>query len=345
MPTAVKRRPSAFQAAPEEVRDLLIRSASNDISVARPALRELAKALEEPLRKGILTGDVIYAAGIFEPIQLDPGAPPEFPLDILAPGVEREHRAYTIPLHGRIPERTIEGDYVSITTYEVGSSIDWPLKLAQRARWDIVGRALEIFEAGFVKKANDDGWHTLLAAAADRNIVVHDQNAGAGRLTLRLLSLMQQAMRRNAGGNSASQQRGRLTDVFTSIEALEDMRNWTVADVPEGVRQQIFNSADGYITNLFDVDLHELYELGVGQEYQNFFLDPNGLNGSLAPGDVELVIGLDLQRNDSFVNPIVAALEVFEDDNMHRMRRAGVYGWAEHGFGVLDNRRIILGSL
>jgi hypothetical protein len=345
MPFEIKRRPSAFAEPPEHVKDLLVRSASNDISVARDAQHEQAKALEEVLRKGILTGDVIYSAGIFEPIRLVNNAAPEFPLDIVAPGTEREHRAYTIPMHGRIPERTIEGDYVMITTYEVGSSIDWPLKLAANARWDIVGRALEVFEAGFVKKANDDGFQTLLAAAADRNIVVYDTNAGVGRFTLRLISLMQQAMRRNAGGNSASVGRGRLTDMFLSIEALEDMRNWTIADVNEATRQQIFNSAEGYISRIFDVNLQDLYEFGAGQEYQNFFLDPNGLNASLAPSDVELVLGLDLQRNDSFVNPIKAELEVFEDDNMHRMRRAGVYGWAEHGFGVLDNRRIILGSM
>lgn len=344
MPLEIKRRPSIYN-PPAEVIDLMQRSASNDPAIARQAIREQAKALEAVLRQGILTGDVIYAAGIFEPIRLARGAAAEFPLDVLAPGVEREHVAYTIPMHGRIPERTIEGDYIMITTYEVGSSIDWPLRLAADARWDIVGRAMEIFESGFVKKANDDGWHTLLAAAADRNIVVYDTNAGVGRFTLRLISLMQQAMRRNAGGNSASINKGRLTDLFLSIEALEDMRNWTIADIDETTRREIFNSADGYINSIFNVNLHDLYELGAGQEYQNFFLDPNGLNASLAPGDVELVVGLDLSRQDSFVNPIKSELEVFEDDNMHRMRRAGVYGWASHGFGVLDNRRIILGSM
>jgi hypothetical protein len=207
MPTEIKRRPSLYNPPPEVV-DLMQRTASSDPAIARAALREQAKALEAVLRRAILLGDVIYAAGIFEPIVLRNNAAPEFPLDILAPGVEREHVAYTIPMHGRIPERTVEGDYIMVTTYEVGSSIDWPLRLAADARWDIVGRAMEIFEAGFVKKANDDGWHTLLAAGVDRNIVVYDANAGVGRFTLRLISLMQQAMRRNAGGNSASLNKG-----------------------------------------------------------------------------------------------------------------------------------------
>jgi len=82
--------------------------------------------------------------------------------------------------------------------------------------------------------------------------------------------------------------------------------------------------------------------LGQGQEYQVFF--GHELLGSLAASDVELVVGLDLSTNDSFVMPVRADIEIFEDDSLHRQRRAGFYGFGEHGFGVLDNRRTILGS-
>ena len=56
------------------------------------------------------------------------------------------------------------------------------------------------------------------------------------------------------------------------------------------------------------------------------------------------MVGLDLRVNDSFFMPVRAEIEIFEDDNLHRQRRAGLYGVAEQGFGVLDNRRVILGS-
>jgi len=45
------------------------------------------------------------------------------------------------------------------------------------------------------------------------------------------------------------------------------------------------------------------------------------------------------------VRPVREDVQVYEDDNLHRQRRAGFYGWAEHGFAVLDNRRVIVGSL
>lgn len=323
---------------------LLRASGSYDKQEALAAQRELAVALELPLRQGVLNGDILD--GVYEPVRLDRSATPEFPLDFLAPGKEKEHVAYTIPNHGYIPERHVEGDYVMVPTYDIGSAIDWLLKYARDARWDVVGRAMEVLEAGFVKKLNDDGWHTLISAAFDRNIVVLDTDAAAGQFTKRLVSLLKTVMRRNGGGNSTSLNRGQLTDLYQSPEAMEDIRNWNVDQVDEVTRREIFVSGDdddAVMNRIFGVNLHVLDELGEGQEYQLFY--DNELSGSLPGGDVELVVGLDLRRNDSFVMPIREEVQIFEDDNMHRQKRAGLYGWAEQGFAVLDNRRVILGSL
>jgi len=42
--------------------------------------------------------------------------------------------------------------------------------------------------------------------------------------------------------------------------------------------------------------------------------------------------------------PIRQEVQVTEDPTLHRQQRAGVYATAELGFGVLDNRRCLLGS-
>jgi hypothetical protein len=81
-------------------------------------------------------------------------------------------------------------------------------------------RATQVLEAGFVKKMNDDAWHTLLAAGVDRNILVYDADAAAGQFSKRLVSLLKVVMRRNAGGNSASVKRGQLTDLYVSPEGV-----------------------------------------------------------------------------------------------------------------------------
>ena len=330
-----------FEPTPE-LTDLLRRSGSANKEEAVSAGTEFAKALELPLRQGVLNGDILD--GIFEAVVLQPGAAPEFPLDFLAPGTEKDFVAYTIPNHGYIPQRHVEGDYVMVPTYDIGNSIDYLLKYARDARWDVVGRAMEVLEAGFVKKMNDDGWHTMLAAGVDRNIVVYDSDAGAGQFTKRLVSLMKTVMRRNGGGNSTSNNRAQLTDLYLSPEALEDIRNWGVDQVDEVTRREIYvaNDGAGSLSRVFGVNLRALDELGEGQEYQLYF--ENILGGSMPGSDVEIVVGLDLSKRDSFIMPVREQVQIFEDESLHRQKRAGYYGWGEQGFAVLDNSRVVLGS-
>lgn len=321
-----------------ELNQLLIKSGSLNKEESLNALAEVAKAFETPLRKGLLFGNVLD--GIFEPVRLQQSASAEFPLDFLAPGTEKDFVAYTIPNQGRIPERRVEGDYVQIPTYDIGASIDWLLKYARDARWDIVGRAMEVMEAQFVKKMNDDGWHTLLAAGVDRNIVVLDADANPGQFTKRVVSLAGTIMRRNGGGNSTSQNRGILTDIYMSPEGIEDIRNWGLDQVDDTTRREIYTAVDGGLNRVFGKNLHDLDELGEGQEYQNYYTAQ--LGGSLPSGDVELAVGFDLRKSDSFIMPVREDVQIFEDDMLHRSKRAGVYGWAELGFAALDNRRVIL---
>lgn len=103
----------SFQATPE-LTNLLVRSGSMIKEEALAANAEFAKALELPLRQGILNGNILD--NIFEPIVLAQSATPEFPLDFIAPGTEKDFVAYTIPNHGYIPERHVEGDYVMVPT-------------------------------------------------------------------------------------------------------------------------------------------------------------------------------------------------------------------------------------
>ncbi len=323
-----------------EMTELLKKSGSHDKQTALLATQELAKALETPLRKGIMSGDIL--GSIFEAIQMAPGASTEWPLDFLAPGTERDFVSFTIPNHGRIPERHVEGDYVMVPTYDIGAAIDWLLKYARDARWDVVSRAMDVMRSQFVKKLNDDGWHTLMGAGVDRNILIFDSDAANGQFTKRLVSLMKTIMRRNGGGNSTSLNRGALTDLYVSPEALEDIRNWNVDEVDDITRRELITSEGGLLSRIFQVNLHDLDELGEGQEYNVFYTDE--LSGSFPTGDTEIVVGLDESGSDSFIMPVREAVTIFEDDNLHREKRAGLYGWAEQGFACLDNRRVMIGS-
>jgi hypothetical protein len=85
-------------------------------------------------------------------------------------------------------------------------------------------------------------------------------------------------------------------------------------------------------------------ELGESQEYQTYYLSQ--LGGALGPSsDVELVVGLDQSSKDSFIMPVRQNVEVYPDPSYARQGRISFWGTAELGFGVMDNRRVMLGSL
>ena len=155
---------------------------------------------------------------------------------------------------------------------------------------------------------------------------------------------MKTVMRRNGGGNSASNNRGLLTDLYVSPESMEDIRSWGIDQLDEVTRREVYTAADGTLNRVFGVNLHDLDELGEGQEYQLYY-GTDGLGGTMPSGKNEIVVGLDLRKRDSFIMPVRDQVQIFEDDTLHRQKRAGFYGWGEQGFAVLDNRRVLLGAV
>lgn len=319
---------------------LLKQMGSADLNQAMAAGAQLATAMTEPLRETKLAGDLVTE--MFETVPMPPGAAPEFPLDLIAPGEENDIVAFTIPKQGRIPDREVESDYVTVPYFGVANSIDWQLRYAEDARWDITGRAMQVYQAGFVKKKNDDCAHVIIASAVDRNIIVYDSDASAGQFTKRLVSLMKTTERRNGGGNSSSVNRFTITDLILSPEAVEDMRDWKVDQVDEVTRREIYVAPDGGLNRIFNVNLRDWDEFGESQEYQNYFTDT--LGGSLASGDVELVIGLDLSRRGTLLQPLRTPIQTFPDPALHRRQKAGFYGWTWYGVGCTDERVVLAGS-
>jgi hypothetical protein len=323
--------------------ELLKQTANDDLNVAMAAQIQFGSAIAEVLREGTLVGDVV--TGLFELMPLNTNSTFEMPLDLLAPGTENQHVAYTSPGFGRIPHRYVEGDYIRVPTYKVTSSIDWKLDYARDAQYPVVQRALNVLRAGFTKKINDDGWHVILAAAADRNILVYDGDANAGQFTKRLVSLMKTVMRRNGGGNTASLGRRKLTDLALSPEGIEDIRNWGVDQIDEVSRREIYVAGDGAdsLMRVFGVNLIDLDEFGEGQEYQTYYT--GSLGGSLQASDVELVVGLNANPNNkSLIMPMREDLRIFADPAAHRSAMESYYGWMQFGVASLESRDLILGS-
>jgi len=325
--------------------------AHEDENVATAARRAFAQGLTMPLRQGVFDRDNL--GDIFTPQVIPPGATANYPLDFIRPGEEDNYIAYSLAQQGRLPERRVEGSEINVPTFQIGNSIDWDLRYVKEARWDVVRRALEVYEKGYVRKINTDGWRTLLTAAGDRGLIVQASGsavltgavscattlAAPGEFTKELVSRMHTAMVRAAGGNGNA---GRLTDLYVSLEAMECVRAWDASRIDEFTRREIFVSQEMGLARIYGVLLHEMTEFGVGQEYQSF-LD-TVLSVTQPTNTNEFVMGLDLSTRDSFVMPIKEELVTADDPALHRQQRQGIYGWMRHGFAVLDNRRVLLGA-
>ncbi len=314
------------------------KTTSTDKAVAEGARQEYAQALQEPLREAILAGPIY--SNIFTIEKYPYTVKPMYMLDWIVPGDEGDYVGYTIPAQGEMPRKIVHADFIEVPTYEIGFSIDWNRRFAQVAGPQFLRKAGQRLEQAITKKLNDDCFHALMMAGLDRGITVYDSAAAANQFTKRLVSMMQLVMKRNAGGNSITNNR-KLTDVYMSLEAFEDIRNWNIDIIPDSVRAQVFNSETG-LRDIFGTNLHDLYEFGVGQEYQNYWT--TDLGGLLPSGDSEILIGLDLTQEDSFVMPVVEEATVQYDDNV-RQRIQGIFSTMMFGVGVMDGRRLLIGSL
>lgn len=329
-----------------------LRATASPVEEVRMATqRAMSAELQTPLRQGVFDRDNL--GPIFERQVLAPGAQANYPLDFVKPGDEDNFIAFTMPKQGRIPERHVEGDELWVPTFRVANSIDWDIRYAEEARFDVIMRAIRVYEAGFVRKINTDGWRTILAAADGRGLVVTalggapftgstlTPTPAAGQFTKELISRMRTAMVRGAGGNGNS---GRLTDVYLSLEAMEDIRAWDVDEIDEFTRREIFVSKEYGLASIYGVVLHEMTEFGEGQEYEVFLTSTLARAHQTVASTTlkEYCVGLDLSTMDSFVMPIRKELETYEDPTLYRQQRAGIYGIMEHGFAVLDPRRVML---
>lgn len=321
----------------EAQKNLLKATASKNQTEAVEHRQALAQVMERAWKAGVLEPDLL--GNVFERVVLPPGVEAKFPFDFYGPDNEGAYEAFVMPKEGAVPDRVLEGDEVRVPTYKIANAISWSLDYARDARWDIVARAIEVFTNGFVRKLNDDGWHVILKAASEgTSTLVTDTSATAGEFSKLLLTGLMTSIKRRTGGRNS-----RLTDLYVSPEAIADIRNFDNTILDEVSRREILTAGEDRIPRLFGVNLHEVQELGENQEYEDYVT--NTIGRAHTNSKVEWVIGLDLLHRDAFVMPVREEMQMWDDPQLHRSAKAGVYGWMEIGFANLDTRRAILGQL
>ena len=343
---------NALQLSEEElglVKALLRETANPNHDIAAAAMQKLAKAVELPLRKGFFIGDTV--GNIYLREDIEQGTAPKYPLDFVGPSGERDFAAFLVSDEGAIPDRLVKGKEVTVDTFQLANAISWKLQYARDARWPMVERALKVFRDGFVMKVNDIGWRVIMSAIGNRVDNEHATITGTA-FTLGLLSDMQLKMKR--GIEFA---RNELTDMYVSSEVQKDIRDFaTSTSIDFLTRREIFqavprpdgNGGEVIIPTIYGVSIHELKQLGIGKDYNTDFDTFKGAQfTNFDSGADEVVVGLDLtpEGRQQFVMPVRRDLEMFEDPTLHRQQKAGVYGWMDLAFAILDDRRVMAGWL
>jgi hypothetical protein len=123
----------------------------------------------------------------------------------------------------------------------------------------------------------DDAMRTVVCAAVDRNVIVHDEYSLPGELTLRLVALMKQVMRRNGGGCTVSLNCIKLTDLFIHEKVHSDKN-----------------------TTIYGVKVHPV-KTEVWENIIKFYAD---IEGTFLENRTEIVIGVDTEQSDCFIHTI-----------------------------------------
>jgi len=325
----------------DNMKEALRACASENPETAGNARKAFAAQLVAPIRKAVIVeGNTI--GNIYSTVNVNKDEALRYPIDIINPDHVDDFSAYVMPRHGGIPEKHVDGDEIFVKTYKIENSIDWDLDLANDANWDVVGRAIKIFRDGFTKKLNDDGWKTILYGAYNggtKSTITCDGDSSAvsGIFSHRLVSKAQNAMARIERG-------AKLTDLYVSPEAFKDLRDSATYVNSENfmddrTRYELLQKPGSQPTeSLFGVRINELYDFGAGQAYQNEW---TSITGDSTYDEIGIGFDLTDDHRDSFVFALRGDLEVFDDMELHKKGRMGVYGWMRVGFAVLNANRLL----
>lgn len=308
---------------------------------------------------------------------------PSFPLELFQNVPEGYFTIWSQSMPGGLPTNTVHQpiEEIKFTTYRLDSAISYLKKYARRPRLDVVAKALERLAQEILVKQNRIGWSVVLAALANathksQQHVVRAQTSG--RLSLDDMNKFMTMLRRihsSWTSGTPTEQRGRLTDLVISPEVMEFIRSFAYNPVntkgPNG--QTPTGAADGVMLSeteraglfgsatqqIFNVNLVELLELGVGQKYNTLFgayagsttYDKYATSGSspaaFNPATEQIVIGVDATQDFAYralgVNEDYQSAFTLQPDNqfLQRSEKLGLYGFVTEGRMVLNTYPLV----
>ncbi len=360
----------------KEISNILKAIASKDKQVSEAAQTTFA-AFVGPVVDTVLnqaaTSNYVFST---ETYAMGDGAP-SIPIDTYFDNIEGLFQVWSSALPGGLPSNMAWGaSEYRFTTWELESAAHMLKSYAEKSRLNVVAKTIERLAQEVLAKQEYQLWSIVLGALAQvrTNGVAHVVDASTGG-TFKIADLNSlwtrvKRLRKSWLGGTPTTTVGRgLTDLFCSVEVMEDIRSMaynpvnTVAGVtdttgteagstvgiplPDAMRQEIFRNAG--MSEIFGVRLHELLELGVGQSYNQLFDDlytASGSDPSFSASTDELVLGVDLSVPSAIKivatdSDTGAQFQASPDDQwVSRSKKFGWYGAVEMGAIVVDNKAL-----
>ena len=344
---------------PEQV-ELIKAMGSKNPEISRPATEAFAAFIGPVVRQVLDQANT--ASYIYSDVEYDEDDNPSYPLDLFYDqnGKDPYTTVWSQHVAGGLPASQIAGNAeLKISTYKLDSAISFSKKYARKSRLDVVSKGIERMANEILVKQDRNGWAVALKGLAEAkgkwgtgSAGDNVTNASAGAFDLATLNTMMTKMKRlnasYANGTPAAAYSKGITDLFTSAEAVEDIRaisfnpfSTSAEQVGDGVKDEMYRSAG--FGNLFGINIVDLYEFGNGQKYNTLY---TAMGGTLSANQ-EIIVGID-RSVEAFVRPVARNAETGSTftalpDDQYAMRqdKIGFYGGIEEGRVLLDARAIV----
>lgn len=262
------------------------------------ARQAFAASLQLPLNRMIETGNI--ARTMFMVDKLGPGDEPIYPMDL------EPIDAVVLPRIGQPPQHLVGQEELHVLTFEVTTSMEWPLRMARLGRLNIVQRKTRAVKDAIVRMENAAAWSVVQAAVLSTRTVSSQETSFSKKAC-------------NEGFQMMESLNGYHVDlIVVNAKRAGDVRGWDSAALDPVTMREVWRNA------------------GVGNVWGADILIDNSLP------DNKLYF-FDTSRMG--IMPIRQEFTTYDDPSAINLFRQRILGYEEIGFACVDANAIVMVQL
>ena len=323
-------------------------------------------------------------SNLFTTVTYNEGSAPSLPLDVYYDVKDKNYlQVWTQSIPGGLASNFVHGlNELMVACYDIMSAVSMHKRYAREARLDVLAATIERMIQEFLVVRETNAANVLFAAAGQARFgpgntpqVIRSATANVFQMDdfNRIITLLQRIRPSWVGGTPVGG--NTVSHLIGSPEFHEQLRSIayqpqntragsiggtetsnTSISASDKVRDSVFSAAGN--PSFFGVELVNVYEMGIGQPYNQLFANyigattfqgyGGGAAAAFTPASEEVVLALSLNSNRRALTRLVernqetgTTLVVRPDDSFPmRSDKIGFYGAIREGVVSLDSRHI-----